>query len=294
MKIALCAIVKNENIYLREWVEYHKSIGFDKIILYDNNPVDGEVPHQVIGDYVMDGYVDVYNVRGVAWSYMPFNKRIYLQSEAYKNCLETYHNEYKWIAFIDVDEFITISNNESQNIHDIFEKYKYDKAGYEQVLMSWYTIGDDGEVNYNPTEVRQRFLSHRTSGDVLDGINDFWVKSIVRSDILSKLDEKRIDMSWHATNWLYSCNEQGRPVYPANDGHLAKLPQPYHNILYVKHYFSKSLWEHLSRMRDIRDTWDQQAKDNRIHLYKKLNGWSNEHEKAYMEYIQYMNNKEVL
>ena len=64
MKIAICAIIRNENLYLREWVEHHKHMGFDHIILYDNNNPDGEYPHQVIGDYIMSGFVEVNNVRG--------------------------------------------------------------------------------------------------------------------------------------------------------------------------------------------------------------------------------------
>jgi len=41
-KICQCAIVKNENLYLREFVEYYKKIGYSKIILYDNNEKNGE------------------------------------------------------------------------------------------------------------------------------------------------------------------------------------------------------------------------------------------------------------
>ena len=36
MKTAVIAIAKNENHYIREWVEYNKGIGFTNVILYDN------------------------------------------------------------------------------------------------------------------------------------------------------------------------------------------------------------------------------------------------------------------
>ena len=42
MKTALCAIAKNENLYIREWVEYYMKLGFSNIILYDNNNINGE------------------------------------------------------------------------------------------------------------------------------------------------------------------------------------------------------------------------------------------------------------
>ena len=41
MKTALCAIAKNENLYIREWVEHYKNIGVSKIFLYDNNDING-------------------------------------------------------------------------------------------------------------------------------------------------------------------------------------------------------------------------------------------------------------
>jgi len=46
-----------ENNYIREFVEHHKSIGFDNIVLYDNNDIDGEHFEDVISDYINSGYV---------------------------------------------------------------------------------------------------------------------------------------------------------------------------------------------------------------------------------------------
>ena len=42
MSTAICAIAKNENLYLKEWVEYHKNIGINKIFIYDNNGLTSE------------------------------------------------------------------------------------------------------------------------------------------------------------------------------------------------------------------------------------------------------------
>ena len=48
--LVLCAIAKCENKYIMEWVQWHFNIGFDKIVVYDNNDVDGEKISDVIGD----------------------------------------------------------------------------------------------------------------------------------------------------------------------------------------------------------------------------------------------------
>ena len=37
MKIAVCAIMKDENQYIEEWSNHYKNLGFDHIFIYDNN-----------------------------------------------------------------------------------------------------------------------------------------------------------------------------------------------------------------------------------------------------------------
>ena len=64
-KVALCALAKNENLYIREWVNWYKKLGVSKIFLYDNNDIDGEHFEDVISDYINTGFVEVIDVRGV-------------------------------------------------------------------------------------------------------------------------------------------------------------------------------------------------------------------------------------
>ncbi len=39
--LAICAIFKNEGPYILEWVAYHRAVGFDHFVLYDNASTDG-------------------------------------------------------------------------------------------------------------------------------------------------------------------------------------------------------------------------------------------------------------
>ena len=63
-KVLFCCIAKLENLYIREFVEYYKNLGFDNICLYDNNDEDGEHFEDVINDYITSGFVILKNVRG--------------------------------------------------------------------------------------------------------------------------------------------------------------------------------------------------------------------------------------
>ena len=47
-KICLCTVAKEENIYIREFIEYYKNYGIDKIFIYDNNDKNGEKFEDVI------------------------------------------------------------------------------------------------------------------------------------------------------------------------------------------------------------------------------------------------------
>lgn len=93
MKVALCCIVKNENDYLDEYVNYYHDLGFDKIFIYDNNDPTGENPSDIIGKY---NFVEILNCRGVR----------YAQCRAYNHCAQIHKDEFDWIAFFDADEFL--------------------------------------------------------------------------------------------------------------------------------------------------------------------------------------------
>ena len=49
-KVCLCAIAKEENKYIREFVEHYKNYDIDKIYIFDNNDKNGEKFEEVIND----------------------------------------------------------------------------------------------------------------------------------------------------------------------------------------------------------------------------------------------------
>ena len=146
MKVAVCCIVKMENLYLRDFIEYHLRLGVSQFILYDNNDENGEYPQQVIGDYIRSGQVIYKNARG---------KHRY-QLEAYSECYNTYKDEYDWIAFIDVDEFIALY--EDNTIQEFLSRDKFSDAG--AVFLYWVQFGDNGLLHYDNRPVYERFTTH--------------------------------------------------------------------------------------------------------------------------------------
>ena len=270
MKIAICAIIKNENLYLREWVEHHKNLGFDKIILYDNNAVDGEFPQQVIFDHVESEYVDVHNVRGVPFCYSNVSQKHYLQSEIYNKCINEYKDKYEWIAFIDVDEFFEI---ESGNIHHTFNLMEYDKTEYDTILVSWMSIGDI-QLYYKEQPIKERFSEviqnniDPNNGRPM-GLSSLYVKTILRTS-----SNKLFWESPHCPAYSNACSSELTPINMNGYAGASAFSRPIWKIMYVKHYCIKSFSEYLCRRLGNNQL-------NRFDEYKQVLGWSDQHQKMY-------------
>ena len=82
LKICLCAIGKNENLYIKEFVEHYKKLGYNRIFLYDNNDIDDERFEEKIKKEIDKGFVKIINYRGYK------GKLKNPQLEAYKDCYE--------------------------------------------------------------------------------------------------------------------------------------------------------------------------------------------------------------
>lgn len=133
MKCLLCGIGKMENQYIREWVEYHKNIGFDNIVLYDNNDVDGEHFEDVIGDYIKDGFVILKNWRGRSLAQIP----------AYNECYKEYRKLYDWICYFDIDEFVEFEK--AKTIQEFLSDSIFD--GKEIIRLCWKSYTDNGLIS---------------------------------------------------------------------------------------------------------------------------------------------------
>ena len=126
-KVSVCAIFKNEALYLKEWIEYHRIVGIQHFYLYNNNSDD---------DYkeVLDPYIDEGIVTLIPW---PHNQA---QMEAYKDGIKKFSCESEWITFIDIDEFIVpvIENN----IYEILKPFQKNRP---VVIGYWKMFGTSGK-----------------------------------------------------------------------------------------------------------------------------------------------------
>ena len=147
-KVLLCCIAKMENNYIREFVEYYKRIGFDNICLYDNNDVNGEHFEAVIDDYIKSGFVIIKNIRGKKLAQIP----------SYTECYNEYKDQYDWIAFFDIDEFLHIDNNLS--IKQFLSKDMYNDRGINCIRVCWKQYDDSDIIKTNGNYSVTKFKSY--------------------------------------------------------------------------------------------------------------------------------------
>lgn len=264
-KIALCCIAKMENDYIRFFVEYYKTLHFDKIIVYDNNDIDGESLEDVIGDYISSGFVDVVDFRG----------RRVVQLEAYHDCYIRCNKNYDWIAFFDCDEFLTFSD-ETIDLHCFFSQKKF--KPFQIMHINWKMYGDNEMLDNDGRNIIERFrspialnLKYDFIGDGLHYVDEH-VKSIVRGGLSNVV--------WRATphtplSWCYKCcNPEGYAVnlnYPFQDIS--------HGTLFLRHYYSKTIgeWVRNKMKRGYPDQpeikWEQST---RLELFFRFNNKTKE------------------
>jgi hypothetical protein len=244
-----------ENLYIREFVEHYKGLGFYKIYLYDNNNIRGERFTDVIGDYIDSGFVELNDWRG----------KEYCQTLSYQDCYERYSQECDWILFVDCDEFLTILDG-NRTVGEFLSQGKF--QDYSIVLFNWMCYGDSDLMRYDSRNVQERFTKP------IEPVNSFetnrHIKSIIRT---------RKDITWIGGNPhipfikdhnVLVCDAEGRKC------DASPFQKINHNVAYLKHYTTKTLEEWVS-IKVLRGYADANKDFYMIHdILQTFYAWGNE------------------
>ena len=124
--LTIIACAKDEGANIIEWIEFHRIIGVDKFIIYNNNGTDNT--HDIIAPYIKSGLVEYIDWPG-AGQQMPI----------YVDGLLRVEQNTKWAAFIDLDEFIMPVKFD--NLSDYMNSLPVRTA---QVYLGWANFGANG------------------------------------------------------------------------------------------------------------------------------------------------------
>jgi hypothetical protein len=199
MKTALVCIAKNEDNYIQEWIDYHIKLGFDTIFVYENN-WRCKINHPQVVKIPLDGEV--------------------MQFLAYNHFLTLHRKGYDWVGFIDVDEFLVLT--EDKSVKNFFERFN-DKPG---VGVNWFFFGDNNldKVTNKEYSLLKRFTKRQSSSDK-------HIKTFLNLNII-----KDVRMYVHNSNVQISDQNSNLFSGPFCENCSTKYAR-------LNHYFSKTMQE---------------------------------------------------
>ena len=111
-EFSIVACARWEETSIQEWVEYHKSIGFNHIYLYSNDDNPSALFRAIASyTYGADPFVTFLH-----WPQVGQQVQIYL------HFLKTFKQETTWFSFLDIDEFFVLK--EINNIARFMKGYE--------------------------------------------------------------------------------------------------------------------------------------------------------------------------
>ena len=213
-ELAVVVIVKNEEPYIREWIEYHRLAGISHIYLYDNGSTDKTAEY--VRPYADEGFVTM--------TYFPGRG---MQTAAYNDALKKYGKDCRYMAFIDADEFL-FSLKPDRKLPEVVEEIMKENPKACGLAVNWAMFGSAG------------FKECPKSGGVLSNYvyragpgerGTDCVKTIVRPETVYRYNHP------HFPEYMlggFSVDENGRRA----EGSRNPGPEPVR--IRVNHYFTKS------------------------------------------------------
>lgn len=215
--LAVCAIAKDEGVYLKEWIEWHIKMGVEKFYIYDNGSKDDTL--NVLKPYIDSGIVD--------YKYFPGQK---MQIKAYDLCIDNHRLDTRWLAFIDIDEFIYPVKDKT--VVEFLKRFE----NFPAVEINWLVYGSNGHLLKSDRPVMERFTRHSRGSHYLN----HHVKSIV--------NPRRVYN-------MIGCHEAARIRGKAADSHGNPVSvsfrdrEPQQDVIRINHYAVKSREEFMEKQR---------------------------------------------
>lgn len=232
--LSIVCIAKNEGRYIEEWVRYYLIQEVDRIYIYDNESPDNM--HEILKPYIESGKV-IYN-------YFPGRGK---QLAAYSDAIMKYRYKTKYMAFIDVDEFIVQENN-SQSLYCAVESIMKKNKRAGGVAVNWRMYGSGGHEKRTSGLVTERFVFR---GDT-DARGNDCIKTIANPRYIEKYEHDHYPTYILGFN---NINEEGQVVLGWKN--ILKDTK----ILRINHYFTKSKEEWIERRsKGKADTLNEQDK----------------------------------
>ncbi len=219
--LSLLAIIRGEDLYLVEWIEFHKMMGVDHFFLYDNG--DDEPTKRVLAPYLESGEVSLIpfpDMKGL--KDVHDEETLSIQDMAYGDFALRYRHNCTWTLIVDVDEFV-FPRKESGFSRIIDYLQKLDANRVMGLVIPMYPFGSNAHRSRPEGLVIPNFTTR--------GERPNHVKSLVNARFLKRVPHQSVHYS------LYQIALFKKMHWPDK-------------VLRINHYWIKSYEEYV-RKREI-------------------------------------------
>ncbi|MGN0473413.1 MAG: glycosyltransferase family 2 protein [Lachnospiraceae bacterium] len=215
---AIVCIVKNEAQYIREWIAYYIINGIDHIYIANNNSED-DLEEKLV-EFIQDGKVTLIQYPG-SWAQLPL----------YRISARCLKRKYRWVAYLDADEFAVAKEG---RLVDYLHAHEHEKA----LGINWVVYGTCGHKERPIGLVMENYTKTFADDDHLLNLR---IKTIVNPDEIYDFNSPHFcvlrdgsyahdeDGNEIDTMWMYTSNSG-----PAFSGEHKKRK------IWINHYWTRS------------------------------------------------------
>jgi hypothetical protein len=260
--LSIGAIFKNEEIVIKEWLEHYLYHGVQHFYLINDYSTDNFI--KILKPYIQNGLItlfdnDIEQIRG-------------RQSLSYNKFFKSILQETKWLAILDIDEYLY------SPLEIDLKKILINYENYSQIIVNWVWFGSNGLIK-QPKSIVESFIkrapiNYKTVSLTPDNgyqLNDTCGnKGILNTDfnILnigihghSSSNDKIINLSWKSS--------LENPILLNN--HYALMSQEYWREIKMKRGDVNCWFKTLDRDMDYFETWDiNHVEDKRLYEQNKI------------------------
>jgi glycosyltransferase involved in cell wall biosynthesis len=245
-ELAVATMFKNEGQYLDEWINFHHAMGADHFYLYNNNSTDNF--REVLAPWIRKRLVTLVDWPGAGG-----------QVSAFNDCIKRFRSQARWIAFLDMDEFLF--SPKEKDLRKVLKDY----TDVPAIFVFWILFGSNGHQT-------------RPSGSVIENYTRCLDLESARADNFdhghAHLEKERYVTGWakdgksianprmvkkyyvHQPEYLWSgitVDEQKR------NARLLRRAKGYTDItcdvLRINHYWSRSIQDITNKARKGNASW---------------------------------------
>jgi hypothetical protein len=225
-RACIVATMRNEGLYLLEWLAHHRRCGFDHIFVYSNDNTDGS-----------DGLLRALAEAGViTWIDSKIASGRRAQWKAYGHALRVLPEtlDYDWCLVIDGDEFFTPNPAIFAGLGDYLDWQETREV--DVIGVNWIMLGSNGEARWRDGTMARRFPRG------IGGANPH-IKAMFRPRKVIHSYPHHPVMSGEAAHIFRGANGLIHTYDPQVGKSLSTKPDT--GFAWVAHYFFKSNEEYL-------------------------------------------------